>query len=174
MKGNLWTVTPLIVGIAMGSAYAGGIRWNMTPSMPIGLYRVQPIQGAVARGEVVTLCLEPEAAALGRERGYITGGECPNNVELLVKTVVAIPGDEVKVSAEGLAVNDVPSPHTNPLPVDDLGRQMQAVPSGVYSVGRDQVWVIGDADPRSYDSRYYGAVHIDYLRGRAIPFFVNN
>lgn len=173
MKGSVWTIAPLAVGLVVGSSYAGGIRWNMTPSMPLGLYRVKPIQSAVSRGEVVTLCLEPEPAAFGRERGYLTGGECPNNVELLIKTVVAIPGDEVKVSDNGLSVNDIPSPHSKALSIDDLGRSIQAVETGTYSVGKEQVWVIGDCDPRSYDSRYYGAVPIENLRGRAIPLFVN-
>lgn len=174
MKGKLWTIAPLVVGVAMGSAYAGGIRWNMTPSMPLGLYRVQPIHGAVSRGEVVTLCLDPEPATFGRERGYLTGGECPNNVELLIKTVVAIPGDEVKISDTGLFVNGVQNPHSKALPVDDLNRPIFSVKEGAYQVNDGQVWVIGDSDPRSYDSRYYGAVPIVNLHGRAIPLIVSN
>jgi conjugative transfer signal peptidase TraF len=168
------TLGALAVGIAMGSAYAGGIRWNMSPSMPMGIWRVQAIRGAVMRGEVVTLCLDPAAAALGRERGYLTGGECPGNVELLIKMAAAIPGDLVEVSSAGMSVNGVLIRHSQPLGADDLNRPMQAVPHGIYRVAHDQVWVVGDTDPRSYDSRYYGAVPIENIRGRAVPFFINS
>jgi conjugative transfer signal peptidase TraF len=167
------TLGALAVGIAMGSAYAGGIRWNMSPSMPMGVWRVQTIRGAVTRGEVVTLCLDPAAAALGRRRDYLTGGECPGDVELLIKTVVAIPGDLVEVSSAGMSVNGVLIPHSQPLGADDLNRPMRAVPNGIYRVAHDQVWVVGDTEPRSYDSRYYGAVPIENIRGRAVPFFID-
>jgi type IV secretory pathway protease TraF len=78
------TIGAIVIGAAMGASTTMGMRWNMTPSMPMGLWAVQPIQGPVERDEVVTLCLEPAAAALGRARGYLTGGECPGDVELLI------------------------------------------------------------------------------------------
>ncbi len=163
----------IATGIAMGSAYAGGLRWNVSPSMPMGVWRVQAIQGAITRGEVVTLCLDPTPVAFGRERGYLAGGECPGGVEMLIKTAAAVPGDQVEVSDGGISVNGLPIPHSKSLPTDDLNRPMKAIPNGVYQVGPTQVWVIGDTDPRSYDSRYFGAVSIKNIRGRAVPLFVN-
>jgi conjugative transfer signal peptidase TraF len=109
---------------------------------------------------------------LGRERRYLSGGECPGDVELLVKTIVAIPGDVVEVSDRGMAVNDVTVPNSKPMATDDLNRSMQWFPAGVYRVGPMQVWVVGASDPRSYDSRYYGPISIATIRGQAIPVFV--
>ena len=161
-------------GLAMSGSYLGGLRCNVTTSMPIGVWRVQAQRGPVEHGDVVTLCAGPQAAALGRDRGYLAGGECPGDVELLIKTVVAIPGDEVDVSRSGIAVNGSLIPGSIPLPYDDRGREMQPIDQGFYRVGPTEVWVIGGSDPRSYDSRYFGPVPIANLRGHAWPLFVTN
>ena len=162
------------VGLVMGGSYAGGLRCNLTPSMPMGVWRVQSSQGPVRRGDIVTLCPEPAAASLGRNRGYLAGGECPGDVELLIKTVVAVPGDQVAVSPGGIAVNRAAVPESTPLPRDDRGRAIHPVDQGCYRVGPSEVWVIGGSDPRSYDSRYFGPVPIANLRGHAWPLFVTN
>lgn len=161
------------VGLLMVGSYFGGLRCNMTPSMPIGVWRVQSNRGPVQRGAVVTLCPEPAAAALGRDRGYLAGGECPGDVELLIKTIVAVPGDQVDVSEAGIAVNGALISGTTPLPHDDRGRPMHPVDQGFYRVGATEVWVIGGSDPRSYDSRYFGSVPVANLRGQARPLFVS-
>ena len=160
-------------GLAMSGSYLGGLRCNVTPSMPIGVWRVQAQRGPVERGDVVTLCAGPEAATLGRVRGYLAGGECPGDVELLIKTVAAVPSDEVNVSPSGIAVNGALIPGSAPLPRDDSGLAMHPVDQGFYRVGPTEVWVIGGSDPRSYDSRYFGPVPIANLRGQARPLFVS-
>ncbi len=169
---RIMTVVAVAMATAMGTSYVTGVRCNVTPSMPLGLWRVQAIKGAVQRGEVVTLCLASEAAALGRERDYLTGGECPGDVELLIKTVAAVPGDQVEVSTDGIAVDGIAIARSQALPHDDRGRELHAVASGIYRVGPDQVWVISGFDLRSYDSRYFGPVPIANLRGQARPLFI--
>lgn len=166
------TISAAVIAIAMGSSYSAGIRWNDTPSMAMGLWTVQPLYRPVTRGAAVTLCLEPEAAALGRTRGYLTGGACPGNTELLIKTVVAVAGDDLEIRDAGIAVNGAILPQTRPLPRDDVGRTMKAVPEGHYRVGHSEVWVIGTGDARSYDSRYFGPIPIANLRGQASPLLV--
>ncbi len=109
------TIGAIAIGSAMGACYVTGLRCNTTPSMPLGVWRVQSIDTTVRRGEVVTLCLDPSGAALGRARGYISGGECPGNVELLIKTVAAVPGDEVEIRDDGVAVNGSLIPNSRAL-----------------------------------------------------------
>jgi conjugative transfer signal peptidase TraF len=96
----------------------------------------------------------------------------PGDVELLIKTVAAIPGDEVDVTAGGIAVNGHPIPRSAPLPRDDAGRKIQAMERGTYRVGPATVWIIAGSDIRSFDSRYFGPVPIANLRGQARPLFV--
>jgi conjugative transfer signal peptidase TraF len=166
------TLAACAVGLAMGSSYAAGLRWNTTPSMPMGLWRVETLAAPIQRGDIVTLCLPPAAANLGRDRGYLTGGECPGDVEMLIKPVVAVDGDTVVVSDAGVSVNGTLLADSKPQPRDEAGRPVSAADQGLYRVGADEVWVISGHDLRSYDSRYYGAVPRASLHGRARPILV--
>jgi len=40
-----------------------------------------PLQGPAARHQAVAVCLPEAAARLGRERGYLDGGDCPGQAE---------------------------------------------------------------------------------------------
>jgi conjugative transfer signal peptidase TraF len=157
--------------LALGG-YTSGVRWNVSPSMPAGLWQVSAFHGPAKRGEVVALCLPPIPAALGRIRGYLGAGDCPDNVEVLLKTVAAISGDRVEVSADGVAVNGVLLRNSRALARDETGRPLSAMTEGSYVVDDGEIWIISGHDPRSYDSRYYGAVPTVGVRGRAVPLLV--
>jgi type IV secretory pathway protease TraF len=60
--------------------------WNLSSSLPRGLYKVAA-DGRAARGAIVAFEPPSPAAALVVERGYLPRGA------LLLKTVVALPGD---------------------------------------------------------------------------------
>ena len=158
-------------GLAVGG-YSAGLRWNATPSMPVGIWRVAPLQGPAARHQAVAVCLPEAAARLGRERGYLDGGDCPGQAETLIKPVAAIAGDRVAVSDDGISVNGNLVADSKPLPRDDIGRPLKSTDKGVYLVGADEVWIISSRDPRSYDSRYGGPVKQTDIRGVATPVLV--
>jgi conjugative transfer signal peptidase TraF len=158
-------------GLAVGG-YSAGLRWNATPSMPVGLWRVASLQGPPARQQAVAVCLPEAAARLGRERGYLGGGDCPGQAETLIKPVAAVPGDRVTVSDDGISINGNPVPDSRPLPRDDLGRPLKSTGNGIHVVGDNEVWIISSRDPRSYDSRYAGPVKLSGIRGAATPFLV--
>ncbi len=110
-NGNTWRAIRLtIVGAAAAlTALAiqhAHLRINFTASMPIGIYSLSPLPTAgVERGMVVVACAPGAAAALGRSRGYLGAGPCPHGTEPLLKSAAAIAGDEVDVTAAGVAVN---------------------------------------------------------------------
>jgi conjugative transfer signal peptidase TraF len=169
---RILTVAAVAIGAAMACSYAAGIRCNTSPSMPMGIWKVSAAPTTVRRGDIVTLCLSADATALGLVRGYLTGGACPGDAELVIKTVAAVPGDQVEVTDDGIAVDDAAIPHSRAMLYDDQDRPMRAIAPGLYHVGERQVWVIGTADARSYDSRYFGPVPLGNLRGAARPLFV--
>jgi conjugative transfer signal peptidase TraF len=158
--------------LVLGS-YSLGLAWNSTPSMARGIWRVTALNH-LDRGQAITLCLPEAAARLGRQRGYLDAGDCPGGAETLIKVAAAIPGDLVEVSIAGMSVNGILIPHSRPLAADDLNRPMQTMEHGIYRVSHDQVWVVGDVDRRSYDSRYFGPITLTDVRGRAVPFLVSN
>ena len=161
-----------VVAFGWDTIAASGLRVNFTPSVPMGLYRLTSIPTTgVSRGMLVAACPPPDAAELGRRRGYVAVGPCPENVEPLLKTVVAVEGDVVAVSSRGVAVNNCFLPDSAPLSTDRMGRPLTPWSAIVYRLRRGQAWLYGD-NVRSWDSRYWGPVATPTLLSTALPLFV--
>lgn len=156
--------------VCMGIAGTAGVRINTSPSMPRGVWWIAPASD-VRRGDAVVVCAPPDAARLGRERGYLGVGGCSNGSEPLLKIVAAGAGDAVAVGAFGLAVNGEVLADTTPLPQDMAGRDLRAWPPGIYTVQTGTAWV---TTPRanSWDSRYWGPVRLADVLGVARPVAV--
>lgn len=161
----------LAAAALVGGGYLGNVRLNTTGSMPIGLWRLAPVTGPLKAGQIVSVCLPAETARDAMERGYIGGGECPDNSEALIKRAVAVAGDVVTVSSSGLSVNGQLIDGTAPLANDTAGRPLGHMPPGEYSVFPGSVWVVTN-HPRSWDSRYFGAVSLRSVTGIAEPLIV--
>jgi conjugative transfer signal peptidase TraF len=173
---RLCLVIAVVVVIAH-TIVALDLRFNFTPSMPLGIYRLAPVSGSgVKPGMFVAACVPLVAAELGRHRGYLATGPCPADSELLLKTVAAIAGDEVAISVSGVAVHRRLLPHSRPLPLDAAGRRLLPWPQGHYQLRRGQLWFYAPNN-RSWDSRYWGPASPAAVAARAIPlltFFSQN
>jgi conjugative transfer signal peptidase TraF len=161
--------TFLCTGAVVMAGWACGVCWNASASMPKGLWRTVPFQGPLHAGDILTFCPDKAVAELGLSRGYLDGGHCPGGVAPLLKPVAAVPGDEVLIDARGISVNGTLIPHSQPLQTDPAGRPLTAIAEGAYRVGPFSVWIVSGHDERSYDSRYWGPLSIDAVRGRAVP-----
>jgi conjugative transfer signal peptidase TraF len=141
-------------------AFDAGLRINHTPSLPIGLWQLQPRRGALQPGQIVSFC-PPRGTVLeqARERGTIGKGSCDGGAEPMLKEVYAVAGDRVKADVLGLSVNGRRMAGTRPLPKDAHGRAIAAFPFGVYRLTRGEFWAGSRRHPRSFDSRYFGPVH---------------
>ncbi|MFN7093524.1 MAG: conjugative transfer signal peptidase TraF [Allorhizobium sp.] len=143
----------LIVLFAAG--WIGGLRINMTPSEPLGLWRIVPLTRSVLPGETVLVC-PPDNAAMrdARQRGYLRPGLCPGGFGPLIKTVIAVSGQRVDV-ADHIAVEGVPIPGSRIIGADGQGRSLRHARSGMVPPG--QVYLHSDFIG-SWDSRYFGPV----------------
>lgn len=158
-----------IVGASAAAIFGSRLRVNFTPSMPLGIYRLEPLPVAgVVRGMVVAVCAPDDAADLGRRRGYLSTGPCPHDSELLLKAVAGVPGDDVAVSGSGVAVNGCLLPNSARLAFDHSDHPLKAWPSGRYHLRPNQLWLYAD-NSRSWDSRYWGPVSTGAVRARAVP-----
>jgi conjugative transfer signal peptidase TraF len=162
-----WAVSLLVLifgsdalGLALAAA-AFGVRFNDSPSMPIGLYVTT---SSDSRGTLVVFCPAEPFARLSIERGYRSRGNCPDSGEPLAKPTVARPGDLVELSATGLAVNGRLLPNTAPLEKDSAGRPLSHCPFGRYFVAPGSIWVASSFNARSFDSRYFGPVAVSRVR----------
>jgi conjugative transfer signal peptidase TraF len=166
------TTGAILVAGLVGADMAG-LRLNVTPSMPVGLWRMVPDRAPLRRGEIVVVCLPDTALAqVGAARGYIPSGSCPSGLEPLVKPIAATAGDVVAVSAAGVAVNGQAVHDTAQLAQDSAGRPLMAVAAGAYPVAPKEVWLLSGHDPRSFDSRYFGPVPEANVQGLARPIWV--
>lgn len=161
----------VLLGIAL--AGAEGLRVNTTASMPRGIWRVAAAGTRIARGDIVSVCL-PDSPAVREAglRGYIPTGVCPAGHEPLIKPIAAIAGDVVTVRPRDIAVNGEAIAGSAPLYGDSAGRPLHPMPTGVYRVPSGAVWLLSGHDPRSFDSRYFGAVPAANIQGVARPVWV--
>lgn len=154
------------IGIA---GYAGGLRFNLTPSYPLGLWHIVPLTRDVVVGDLVFVC-PPRTPAfeMALERGYLRHGLCPGWMSPLIKTVAAVAGQRVDIGAS-IAVDGVPLAHSRIHPVDGAGRALVPAASGVVPAG--QLFLTSEF-AGSYDSRYFGPVPAAGILGLARPIAV--
>jgi conjugative transfer signal peptidase TraF len=149
------------------------LRFNFTPSMPVGIYRITPPspERELQRGMFVSVCGPLRAAELGRRRGYLAIGNCPGHAEPLLKMIAAVAGAELAVSADGITINGSFLPHSQPLRFDAAARPLSPWPSGRYRLRPGQLWLYA-ANNRSWDSRYWGPVPVQAVLAQATPVII--
>jgi conjugative transfer signal peptidase TraF len=148
------------------AGYAGGLRINFTPSYALGLWRIVPLDREVRVGDLVFLCPpQSPAFALAIERGYIRRGLCPGWMTPLIKTIAALPGQHVSVTAS-VRADGLPIPQSDIREHDAEGRGLGRWSGGVVPDG--QLFLHSDF-AGSYDSRYFGPVPAEGLLGLAQP-----
>ncbi|HEX7638956.1 MAG TPA: conjugative transfer signal peptidase TraF [Burkholderiaceae bacterium] len=135
--------------------WLAGARFNMTRSMPRGLY--WRVDKPIERGDYVDFCPEPAPAfELARRRGYLGVGFCPGRYERLLKRVAGMPGDLVEFAADGVRVDGRLLPSSRPLPRDPSGRPLPVWPFGRRRLGPQELLFMSDVSALSFDARYFG------------------
>lgn len=156
-----------IVTVGLASiAYIGGYRLNLTPSEPLGLWRIEALRSPVEIGDLVFFCpLVTAAFEEARQRGYLRRGLCAGGVAPLIKTIAALPGQHVEITdhviIDGRALLASAVRNT-----DGEGRALSPDPGGVVP---PRTVFLHSSFASSYDSRYFGAVSVSGLLGLARP-----
>jgi conjugative transfer signal peptidase TraF len=166
--------TTLIAVVILGGA--GLLKWwgyeiNVSGSMPIGLYEVTA--DSIYVGQRVAVCLPEDVAAVALERQYVGRGFCPGGTSPVLKWVMAMEGDLVEVSAEGVRINGNLLPGSTVKDFDTANRVVRHIPAGsVFHLGPGQLWIEGEPSPRSFGSKYYGPVPVTSVVATAFPIVV--
>ncbi len=150
---------------SMAAAFAwGGYRVNFTPSYPLGLWQIETLDRPVAVGDRVFICPPSGPAVdLARERFYLPRGRCPAGTAPLIKTVVALAGQSIRVEGQ-VIIDDVPLAASTVHAQDTEGRPMKPWMGGIVPKG--EVFLHSDFGG-SYDSRYFGPLPADGILGLA-------
>jgi conjugative transfer signal peptidase TraF len=167
-----WLGIGLFAALVFG-AHGAGFRINESPSLPIGIWRVSPLDRGLRRGDVVSFC-PPDTPAFreAQVRGYVGGGLCEGGYEPLLKPVAAIAGDHLSRTDEGISINGRLIANSKRLDHDGSGRTLPSPGANNLIVAKDEIWVISSYNPLSFDSRYFGPVPISKIEGLARPLFV--
>lgn len=160
----------LVLLTLLGGAYAAGMRLNVTPSVPSGLYLKTPLE--LQRGALVMACLDPmqSAVRLAKERHYLPDGGCPGGLAPVLKPIAGLPGDQVTQTPAGLEINGHLLPGTVARPADPMGRPLPSA-SAAYVVPAGSV-LLAVANPASFDGRYFGPIPLSSVESGARPFLL--
>ncbi|MEP4753990.1 MAG: conjugative transfer signal peptidase TraF [Nitratireductor sp.] len=149
-----------------GLGYGAGFRINLTPSYPLGIWRIDTMYRDVRVGDRVFICLPlNDAFRQARERGYVRRGLCPGWLSPLIKTVVALPGQSVEIGTF-VAIDGLALPQSAIERRDGSGRELTPDPGGVVPPG---TVFLHSKYRGSYDSRSFGPISAKGVLGLAKP-----
>ncbi len=153
----------LTLAVTIGGVI-GGLRINTTPSEPLGLWRVAPLDRPVQVGDMVFVC-PPETDTIleGFERGYLRSGLCPGGFGPLIKTVTALGGQRIEI-AGAVTIDGRPIANSNLVSRDGQGRPLHPYGGGTVPSG---FVFLHSPFPGSWDSRYFGPVPASGVLGLA-------
>lgn len=150
----------LIVLPAIAS-WSPRVLWNASASVPIGLYRLQPVDQMVI-GDLVAVQPPPALSDYLDARGYI-----PRGVPLL-KHVVALEGALVCRSGDAITVDQLRLGHAHAQ--DRVGRDLP-VWQGCHRLGVGEVFLMNPDAPDSLDGRYFGPLPRTAITARLTPLW---
>ncbi len=133
--------------------------WNASESVPIGLYRLQPLDNLFVTELVAVQPPEPLATFLDLN-GYLPVG-LP-----MLKRVLALPGQTVCRSGLTLTVDAIEMGEARDR--DGRGRPLPKW-QGCRIVGGGELFVMNWQSANSLDGRYFGFLPASSVIGRALP-----
>lgn len=164
-----WVFSTLsAIGTALVAIPATGILpplllYNPSQSAPPGWYRIEEID-EISRGDLLVANLPEKASELAAKRGYLPFG-IP-----VIKTAFAIEGDTICDVESVLQINGTPTVRV--LRADKAGRPLPSSWKHCRTLQADEVLLLSDRAPDSFDGRYFGTVRRTDIIGRAVwmPF----
>jgi conjugative transfer signal peptidase TraF len=139
------------------------LLWNASASVPIGLYAVHR-HGPLHVGDVVVVHLpEPLARYLDARRSLPKGVPLIKPIAALGGQIVCRHGDIVSIDGQVLAMAQDHDRRGRPLPVWQ----------GCRSLAAGDVFLMNPAVPDSLDGRYFGALPVTTIIGRATPLWLS-
>lgn len=154
--------------LVLACVYAAGLRINTTKSIPLGIYWITGDE--VKKNSYVIFCPPAEESFLeAKKRGYLTTGFCDGSLGYMMKKVLAAKGDTVLFSVSGVQVNGELLPLSARFTADKFGRVMPSPLPGPHVLKEDDLLLMSDVNPKSFDSRYFGLVSSKQIKSVITP-----
>ena len=166
MTGRLLTLITMVgaaaaVVLSTGDKPPPSLVWNSSESVPIGLYHMRPFARLTVTDLVVALPSQPLASFLA------DGGYLPRGL-LLIKRVLALPGQTVCRNALAIVVDGIEMGAARTS--DRRGRTLPDW-QGCHLIARGEIFLMNWDEPGSLDGRYFGAIPLTAIVGRAYPLW---
>jgi conjugative transfer signal peptidase TraF len=164
MTGRSITLTAMALAVTAvvmtrGPGATPRLIWNVSGSVPTGLYMVRPARNLTVTTLVVAYPPEPLATWLAEGR-YL-----PRGVPLL-KPILALEGQTVCRVGPAIVIDGREMGTARKQ--DHSGRPLP-VWQGCRGIGATEVFLMNPDEPTSLDSRYFGPIPIATIVGRAEP-----
>jgi len=147
---------------------ANGYILNNTSSYPIGIYKITQ-QKVYTKGDFISFCA-PQNNTIKKlvEYGFAaSNATCKNGTPVLLKKIVALEDDKVTIINNHVYINTILQSKSKIFFVGRGGNYLERQDSQIIRKGN--FWAMSDYNERSYDSRYYGQVSLDNIKGTAMP-----
>jgi conjugative transfer signal peptidase TraF len=135
--------------------------WNVSESVPIGLYRLHPI-GRLAVTQLVAVQPPEPLATFLQDRRYL-----PRGIPLL-KRVLALPGQTVCRDQLAITVDKI---EMGTAREHDSGGRPLPIWQGCYVIADGEVFLMNWQSADSFDGRYFGALPTSAIIGTAEPLW---
>ncbi|WFU43547.1 S26 family signal peptidase [Bradyrhizobium sp. CB82] len=135
--------------------------WNVSESVPLGLYRLQPAKQLTVTELVAIQTPEPLASFLDWN-GYL-----PTGVPML-KRVLALPGQTVCRSGLTITVDSIEMGQARER--DSRGRPLPSW-QGCRVIDAGEIFVMNWQSVDSMDGRYFGPIPASAVIGHALPIW---
>lgn len=132
---------------------------NLSPSVPLGLYKLIPLKGQLRVGELVIFEVPKPARPYVHGRGWLPEGW------LLMKKVGALPGDKVTITNDLLKINGL---DVGPIyELDSEGKPLPQIRDDFHVPARHFL-PVATGIQNSFDGRYFGPVPVSLIKGKAV------
>jgi conjugative transfer signal peptidase TraF len=147
--------------LAVWGAWAACRHWDLrvgySPSVPIGVYRLDP--APARRGDYVIFCPPPSPVfAAAMRNHWIARGDCPAGTRQLMKLVIAGEGDHVLFRDDGVFVDGRRVPNSGARTKDAHGIVLPRPAVREFDLQRDERVLMSLRGPDSFDARYFGPI----------------
>ncbi len=158
------TASVSVMAALAGIGLISGIRLNLTPSEPLGIWRIEPLSRDPIVGDLVFICPPPTPQLEDAwKRGYLRRGLCAGGFAPLIKTIAALPGQHIEIG-NTVAIDGAVLNASLVRASDGQGRPIIPYSGGIVPPGHV---FLHSSFASSYDSRYFGPVPISGLLGLA-------
>ena len=178
LKTGFYSLAGIIAVSASVMALAEYQHWslNLTTCMPVGFYQRGPVPRRLKVGDRVFFCPPVNSPAMrqamsGRWLEYSLHGKwaCADHLQPFMKFVVALPGQKVTVTKQGVIANGHLLPNSGVVTSIADGRlKVLHLPYATYTVPARMFWDYAPGN-FAYTSAYYGPVPIRRILGSVKP-----